>query len=357
MIDDVLQQLGAFMLWGNSGIDYTKAFFAFIALVFFLKGIQSIVLSRLEQFAKRSKNGLDDVVIGVFQNIKTPFYFFISLYFGFLFLNTSEILDTVVRALVYIVVIWEVVKALEQITDFLIDTYITRAKENKEEKRQRQAVMSAIRIVVRIVLWVIGLMLLFSNLGINITSFIASLGVGGVAVALALQSVFSDLFSSFSIYIDKPFVPGDYIVVGEHDGVVERIGLKTTRIRTLRGEELVISNQELTAARVQNFKRMEQRRIVMQLGVEYELSPQVVSSIPSLVKSVVDGVDQVRYERCYFKEFGDSALVFELSYYVLDSSFDIGVRVREEINNGIFQQFSESKIGFAYPTQTIYVKK
>jgi small-conductance mechanosensitive channel len=176
-----------------------------------------------------------------------------------------------------------------------------------------------------------------------------------IAIALAAQNILGDLFSSFSIYIDQPFRVGDYIEVGEHSGVVKKIGLKTTRLQTLRGEELVISNQELTKARVQNFKQLQKRRIKFNLGIEYGTTATKLEKIPRLVKGVMKDIKLAEFERCFFKEYGDFSLNFECTYYVESDSYGDAVKVIEKINLGIYKTFEKEGINMAFPTQTIHI--
>jgi small-conductance mechanosensitive channel len=205
-------------------------------------------------------------------------------------------------------------------------------------------------------LWVLGGLFILSNLGIEVTSLIAGLGIGGIAVAFALQGILSDLFSSFSIYFDKPFRIGDFIVIGTDSGIVERIGIKSTRIRTLQGEELVVSNAELTTARVQNFKKMQERRIVTNFGITYETDAQLLRQVKSVVQDIFGCIDGAKLDRVFFTTFGDSALQYEVVYFVSSSEYAEFLRVQEEFNIALFEKFAELGIDFAYPTQTIYTK-
>ena len=234
--------------------------------------------------------------------------------------------------------------------------YILKNRLDENESEAKSA-MSAINIIVKIVLWSVGILLILSNLGINVTSLLAGLGIGGVAVALAIQNILSDLFSSFAIHFDKPFVIGDFIVVGDKMGTVKKIGIKTTRIQALQGEEIVISNQELTSSQIQNFKKMQERRVVFTFGVTYGTSNEKLKSIPEIIKKIINELSEVRLDRVHFKEFGDSALLFEIAFYVDTGDYNKYMDIRQEINLKINKQFSENMIEMAYPTQTLFIKK
>jgi small-conductance mechanosensitive channel len=198
--------------------------------------------------------------------------------------------------------------------------------------------------------------LLLENLGVNITGLVAGLGIGGIAVALALQNILSDLFSSFSIMLDKPFVVGDFIVVDEHLGGVEKIGLKTTRIRSLSGEVIVFSNADLLKSRVKNYRHMAERRVAFSVGVTYQTSHDTLRTISTMLADIIREQPKVRIDRVHFKEFGDSALIFEAVYYVTDPGFNTYMDIQQAINLEIYRRFSEAGIEFAYPTRTLYVQ-
>ena len=210
-------------------------------------------------------------------------------------------------------------------------------------------------LVARIVLWSITVLVMLDNLGFNISTLMASLGIGGIAVALAVQSILGDVFSSVSIALDKPFVIGDFIVVDSFMGTVEYVGMKTTRLRSLGGEQIIFSNTELLKKRIRNYKRMQERRVLFEFGVAYETPSDEVERIPGLVKDIVEAGESVRLDRVHFKSFGDSALQFEVVYYVLDADYNRYMDIQQRINLALLRRFRERAIGFAYPTSTLYL--
>ena len=237
----------------------------------------------------------------------------------------------------------------------VIHYYIAKRFGGDDDKARGAAEL--LGLIARIALWVLGFLLILSNFGIDITSLIAGLGIGGIAVALALQNILGDLFSSFAIYFDKPFEIGDFIVVGDKSGIVKKIGIKTTRVTSLQGEEIVFSNKELTTAQIQNFKKLKERRKVFSVGVTYNTPAEVVEQIPSFIEGVIKNIDNVRFDRSHFMEFADSALVFETVYYILSADYNDYMDVNQSIHLGIKKIFDEKGIEFAFPTQTLYVKK
>lgn len=210
----------------------------------------------------------------------------------------------------------------------------------------------------RFLLYVILLLLFLDNLGVNITALVTGLGVGGVAVALAVQNILGDLFASLSIAFDKPFEVGDFIVVGEFSGTVEKVGLKTTRVKSISGEQVIIPNSDLLQSRVRNFKRMRERRVVLRFGVTYETPADVVARIPGLVRDIVETQgEKVRFDRSHFASFAASSLDFEVVYFVLDPEYSLFMDIQQTIGIELMRAFAREHIEFAYPTQTLYLRK
>lgn len=208
----------------------------------------------------------------------------------------------------------------------------------------------------RVVVWAVVLLLVLDNFGVNVTALVAGLGIGGIAIALAVQSTLGDLLCSLSIILDKPFEVGDFIVTGDVLGTVEKIGIKSTRIRSLTGEQIVVSNSDLISSRIRNFKRMQERRIVFSFGVIYQTPPDKLRAIPAMVREIIESNEMCRYDRCHFKAFGSSSLDFETVYYVLSSDFNIYMDTQQYINVNIFERFAKEGIEFAYPTQTLFIE-
>ena len=207
----------------------------------------------------------------------------------------------------------------------------------------------------RTLLWAVVLLAMLSNLGVNITAFIASLGVGGIAIALAAQNVLGDLFASLAIAVDKPFEVGDAISVGGVSGAVEHVGVKTTRIRATGGEQIVMSNTELLKQTVSNYKRLRERRAAFTFGVTYDATPEQLEQIPAIVKRLVEQNDQLRFDRAHFKTLGESSLDFEVVYIVLDSNYGLFMDQQQRINLGLMRELAALGVQFAFPSRTVYM--
>lgn len=337
--------------FGNSISKYLEALGIFVVAFAIFGVLQSIVINRLEQFAKKSSTTIDDVAIRIVKSIKPGFYAFIAIFLGYQRLVFPEIVDTIFAGALVIWIAYQVVVALQ----ILIDYVVGRWKSNDDVATA--AAYDFLASIVKVVLWVFALIFVLSNFGVNITTFIAGLGIGGIAIAFALQKILGDLFSSFAIYFDKPFIVGDTIQVGQFMGTVQKIGIKTTRIKSLQGEEIVMANEKLTSEDVQNFGKMEERRNVFQFGVLYETPAEKVKAIPDMVRDIFKDLESVRLDRVHFRSLGDSALIFEATYFALNPEYNFLLDLQQDINLKLMERFQKEGIEFAYPTQTIYTKE
>ncbi len=217
--------------------------------------------------------------------------------------------------------------------------------------------LSLLRLVGRIAVWSIVLLLILDNLGVDVTALVAGLGIGGIAIGLAAQNILGDLFGSLAIVMDKPFVRGDFIILGpDHMGTVEQIGLKTTRIRALSGEQLVVANSDLLTSRIRNYKRMWERRIVFKLGVTYQTPHAKIERIPGIIREIIEAQEGARYDRSHFSGYGDFALLFESVWFVSSPDYNTYMDIQQAIYLEIHRQFEAEGIEFAYPTQTVFVE-
>lgn len=281
----------------------------------------------------------------------TLFLVVVAIYAGTTLLDLPDSVHRLISSVFIIALFVQLALWADRVTSALL---AWRLAPLKTKSTMRNA-LSLIQFVVRVAVWSLALLLIFENLGFNVTALIAGLGVGGIAVALAAQSVLGDLFSSLAIILDKPFEVGDTISFGNQMGTVEKIGIKTTRIRALTGEQIAVSNSDLVSSRVHNFKRMTERRVVLALGVTYDTPADKLERIPDMVKTIIEAQEAVRFDRAHFRSFGDSALQFEVVYWVLSADYDVYMDCQQAINFAIFRAFEEDEIEFAFPSQTLYV--
>ena len=234
---------------------------------------------------------------------------------------------------------------------------ITNFTDNYLSQRKNVIISDGIVTLTKVLVWIIGILTILSNVGVNVTTFITGLGIGGVAVAFAAQSIIADLFNYFVIVFDKPFLKGDFIQIDQDLGTVEYIGIKSTRIRRNTGEQLLISNTNLLASRIQNYRVLERRRKYMVLGVEYSTPLETLKKIPDLVKSIIESESDTTFYSARFIEFADSSLNFEVIYYVNIADYAEFVKVVEKINYKIVEEFAKINANFAFPSTTVYVSK
>ena len=225
-----------------------------------------------------------------------------------------------------------------------------------EDSATFNSARNLIAIFVNFAIFAIAGVMIIDNLGGDVTGLIAGLGVGGIAIGLAAQNIFKALFASLSIILDKPFVNGDFVIFDGGTGTIEKIGLKTTRIRALSGEQLVIGNDQLLSKEIHNYKRMAERRIVFKLGVEYSTPREVLEQIPGRIKSIVESREMCRFDRSHMSGYGDFAIMFETVYYVLAPDYAIFMDEQQAIYLDIHKAFEELGAVFAFPTQTIHVQ-
>ncbi len=331
--------------------NYLAGITVFLA-IFLISGIfKKIVLFRLKQIASKTKTDVDDLMVELIEKIGWPFYFAFGTYFGIAVTDAPLILKDVAYGLVVLAGVYYVSRIIGKVIDYTLKKY--------GEKRgdRDSSLLELIANILKATVWMLAIIIVLQNYGFEISALIAGLGVGGIAVAFAVQNILSDIFSSFSIYFDKPFKKGDFIVVGDDSGTVERIGLKSTRIRTLQGEELIVSNKELTEARIHNYKRMKKRAVIFRFGVAYETPTAKLGKIPKIVKNIFDGIELAQLSRVHFKEMGDFSLIYEVMYYVNTSDYVKYLDIQQNVNIELKKRFEKERIEFAYPTQTIFLKK
>ncbi len=290
-----------------------------------------------------------------FQRIAIPLAFLGLLTIAIDRVAFDEEIQKSVKIVFSIIMTFIIVRSLNKTMELAFTRYFEKEWANHEREKSLRPLLSLIKFI----FWIVGIIFLLANLGLDVSTALAGLGVGGIAVAIAAQGILGDLFSYLVIFFDKPFELGDFIVFGDKSGVVERIGIKSIRIRVLSGELLVIANSDLTAARVHNYKQMLRRRVVFKIGVLYETPAEKLEKIPTIIKDIIASVQTIEgvvCDRCHFFAFGDYSLNFETVYYVPTSDYAIYMDTQQEIYLKLFKAFQEEGISFAYPTQLVYTK-
>ena len=325
----------------------------FLVVIVGLPILKSAAVKHLQALAKRTASDFDDFLVGLLKKVLgSDVYFFTALYFGTLSLELPGKSERIFHALFVIIVVFKAALILQAIAVYGLKKWTER---REQEDPTSAAMIKNATFIVRLGLWVAVVLFILDNIGIDITAFVAGLGISGVAVALAAQAVLGDLFSSFAIFMDRPFAVGDFIIVGDLLGTVEHVGFKTTRLRSLFGEQLVFSNTDLTNSRIKNYKRMRERRLEFKFGVVYQTTAEQARVIPQIVEQIIKAHKMARFDRAHFESFGDFSLVFVVVYYVLSPDYNLYMDVQQYINLRIMEEFKQNKIEFAYPTQQLYL--
>ena len=338
--------------YGNEIQRWLIALGVAVGVLIVLRLVEQILIVRMQRVAEKTHTIIDDVVTGALRKTKLLFLFIVAIFVGSLWLTLDSALRSVLLRTVIIATLIQAGIWVSRGLQIWLEHY-----RKTEEDGANRTTMNALSFIGRLVLWVTVFLLILDNLGIDVTALVAGMGIGGIAIALAVQNILGDLFASLSIVLDKPFVNGDFIKVGEMAGSVEHIGIKTTRVRSISGEQLVFSNSDLLTSRIHNYGRMYQRRVTFPLGVTYQTPAEKLERIPGLIRAAIEAQDLVRFDRSHFASYGDSALNFETVYYVETSDYTRHMDILQAVNLRIYRAFEEEAIEFAYPTQTLFIEK
>ncbi len=319
----------------------------FLIIVFFKKSI----LSRLKKWSTRTETKIDNFAVNALEKFGLPAFNFVILYVGINYLALSEKAEQIIRIAVAVIVTYFILRLISSTALHGLHAYVGRQEQGEEKVKQ----LGGIMLILNIVIWFVGIIFLFDNLGYNVGTIIAGLGIGGIAIALAAQNILGDLFNYFVIFFDRPFEIGDAITLDDKSGTVEYIGIKTTRLKALSGEQLILSNSDLTKSRVHNFKRMERRRIEFNIGIAYETPLEQVKEVPVIIKTIIQSMKGLTLDRTHFMSYGDFSLIFQTVYFVENADYNLYMDMRQTINLKLFEEFQKRKIRFAYPTQSIFI--
>lgn len=331
---------------------------AAVALVVLTMGLlnvtKHIVADRLKRLVEKTDTDIDDFVVSLIYETRLFLMFSVGVSIGSTVLVLPASVANLIKLLPILALLLQVGIWGQLTIRFLIDRYI-KSRSNEDEQLAVKTMTPPIRFVALAFLWAILIIVALDNMGMNITALLTGLGVGGVAVALAVQNILGDLFAALSIVIDKPFVLGDFIIVDDLMGTVEHIGLKTTRVRSLSGEQLVFSNSDLLKSRVRNYKRMFERRVVFQFGITYEAELSQLRQISPMLKEIIESQERTRFDRAHFAKYGESSLDFEVVYYVISPDYNLYMDIQQQINFEMFERFDEIGVRFAHPIRTLQV--
>lgn len=348
MINGFLHQT----IFHNKVLDYLISGGILVLGILLIWCLKHIYLQRFKKWSKKTDTSIDDFIVNTVEKRLLPLAYFGVFYICMYGLNLKPIFRKGLNIVGLLLMVIFGVRFILSVFEYGVDNYINQKKDLDLSKQQAIKVISN---VIKIFAWVLALIIILDNFGIKISALMTGLGIGGVAVALASQAVLGDMFNYFTIFFDRPFALGDFIIVGEYMGTVEHIGVKTTRIRSLGGEQLVFSNTDLTNSRVRNYKRMEKRRVLFQFGVTYDTPIEMLEEIPVIVRGIITGFEDTVFDRAHFFKYGDFSLIFEVVYYVLSSDYNRYMDIQHKTNIDLMREFKARGISFALSTRSLLV--
>lgn len=339
--------------FGNTILEYLTSLSIFLGCIIIVYIFRVVILKRLKKIAAATSTKIDDLVIRAIESTAIPLLYFGSLYIAIRFLELNDKISRGLNLVYIVIVTYFLIKISISILKHSLHAYL----KSKQEPDSRQKQLNGIVTLVSFIIWGVGLIFLLDNLGFRISAVITGLGIGGIAIALAAQTILGDLFNYFVIFFDKPFEIGDFITVDDKMGSVEYIGIKTTRIRSLSGEQIIFSNSNLTSSRIHNFKRMERRRVLFRFQIDYSTSQDEIKRIPEFIKNLISLYPENQFDRSHFSTFSDSGLIFENVYYINTSDYNKYMDIQQEINIRIHEEFLKSGIRFSFPGRNHYINK
>lgn len=331
----------------NSWERWMLALSVFAGIFLLSLAARAFLINRLRIFAPTTVSNWDDVALQLLERTRVPFLFLVALHFAVQSLNLDPKVYEASYFAFFLVLFLQLGFWANHAITYLGNSYADRTLSTDAA---HATTVRALIVFGQIFIWITVAILLLDNWGVKVAPFVAGLGIGGIAIALAVQNILGDLFSSLSIVLDKPFVIGDFISVGDEAGTVEHIGLKSTRVKSLSGEQLVFSNSDLLKSRIRNFKRMWERRAIITFGVIYETHAEKLHRIRDIVKELVEQAEGARLDRCHLKSFGPSSLDYEVVYWVNSPDFNVYAEIHHNLSVKLIEVFRREKIEFAYPT-------
>jgi small-conductance mechanosensitive channel len=304
------------------------------------------------RWAKKTETNLDDAIL---RNVRAPIFLLailFGLYYGLVGVASLQAYSENIATAFTVGEILVATFTITRVINVLISWYAEQSV--KRGTKISNHILFILKKVLQIVIYVFALVIILGVFGQDLSGVVVGFGVGGIAIALAIQNILSDALTAFSIYFDHPFEIGDFIVVGDYAGTVTKIGIISTRIQLLQGEELIISNKNLISTSVRNFKKLERRRIVFAVKVTYDTSIDKLKKIPKIIGKIIDDTKLAELDRIHFQQFGDFSLDFEVVYYITTGDYNTYMDIQQRINYGIMEEFEKEKIEMAYPTQKIF---
>jgi small-conductance mechanosensitive channel len=349
MIEDILQR----EFYHNRTSEYLLCLAILSGGVLAVRVVEAVLLRRLKAYAEKTPTRFDNFLVDRIHRTGAPLAYLGIVQASLRVLTLTPRLERIIDTLGIVLLTLIAVLFTVALVRYGFEEYLRKRGEDAPQDRALKGVVSLANAIV----WTIGILFLLDNLGFRISTVVAGLGIGGIAVALAAQTILGDLFAYFTILFDRPFEIGDFVIVGDYMGAIERFGIKTTRIASLGGEQIIVSNKDLTDSRVRNYKRMTRRRVVFRLGVTYQTPASLLREIPGIVTDIFREIEGTTLDRVHFFSYGDFSLIYEIVYYVDGNDYTRYMDLQQRANLRIYEEFEKRKIGFAYPTQTLYLTR
>ncbi len=339
------------ILFGNPFNDWAIAIGIIVVSFSLIKILKGPVIKKLKKWSLKTVMTFDDFIVLAIEKTVIPFLYFAAIFGAFDYLTFNTRTTHIIQVTKLFIITYFILSLLNSAIQYFIFSFLEKQENSDVKKKQARSLI----IILKGVVWILGFVFLVNNLGYNVTTIITGLGIGGIAIALAAQAVLGDFFSYFVIFFDRPFEIGDFIIVDDKIiGAIEYIGIKTTRIRAISGEQIVVHNKDLTDSRVHNYKKMLRRRVVFSIGVIYQTTAEQMKKIPGIIKSIIEATENATFDRSHFSAFGDFSMNFETVYYIESPDYNMYMDAQQKIYLEILQAFEKENIEFAYPTQTLF---
>jgi small-conductance mechanosensitive channel len=341
----------------NSLADYVVALLIFLLTYVGIHLAKTWLVAWLRSFVSKTKNRFDDLLLNLLEVIHFPFYLTAAIFIATRYLTLDPTLDNILRIAAFAVGYIYLTLGLQHAIASLLEAFTIQEGQEPDGKRLDRGTADFVRQFLTGVIWLIVFLTALSNFGYDISTLIGGLGIAGIVLGFALQNVLSDIFAYFTINLDKPFKKGDFIIVGEDKGRVKQIGLKNTRVKTLQGQDLIMTNRELTDARINNYATMSRRRIEFKISVTYDTPEQLLPQIPKMVEEIIRDKEDATFDRANLKELAEYSLIYEVVYHLETPNYNTYMQVNEQILLEIIQEFKKQGIRFAYPTREININQ
>ena len=340
--------------YGNDTGAWLIALAVVVGITTLLLLVQHALVRRFDTKAKRTANLWDDLAVALLKRTRFYVFLLIAVLIAIRLLRLAVVFDRWVQVVTVVFLLFQAAVWGNTAIAFWVRR-LTASRQAVADTSSATTIR-ALGFLAQLVMWAVVVLMVMSNLGIDITALVAGLGIGGIAIALAVQNVLGDLFGALSIVLDKPFVVGDFIAIDDYMGTVEHIGIKTTRLRSLSGEQIVVANADLLKSRIRNYKRMYERRIEFGFGVAYGTSHAVLARIPGMIRAAIEGQPKARVDRAHFRGLGESSLEFQAVYFVASADYNVYMDIQQAVNLELVRQFEAEGIEFARPLHTVTVR-